>query len=135
VTAGLSRLPHQIPFRATSRIDVLGDDTAEGTFFWSFNDSLALGPPPEVLIVEAMAQTAGAIAFRGSSEPGFLSAIDEARFERPLRGGEKLTLRVKLVAAFGRIFRFEGVALDHETEVARARFYLASGEPDTAQSS
>ena len=86
-----------------------------------------------MLLVEAMAQTAGILAFGESGQQGMLSAIDEARFSRPLEMGDSLELRVTLQASFGRIFRFEGVALDGENEIARARFYLASAEPPESQ--
>ena len=122
----LARLPHQIPFRVTSRIEVVDDEHAEGIFHQSAADALGEGIPIELLVIEAMAQTAGVLAFRGSSEPGFLSAIDEARFDRALFGGDSFRLKVHLVKSFGRIHRFDGVALDGETEFARARFYLAA---------
>ena len=124
--SALRGLPHQIPFRATSRIEVVDDAHAEGIFHQSAADSLGEGIPIEVMVIEAMAQTAGVLAFRGSSEPGFLSAIDEARVDRALWGGASFRLKVRLVKSFGRIHRFDGVALDGETEFARARFYLAA---------
>lgn len=132
MSSPLSGLPHQIPFRATSRIEIVDDDHAEGIFFQSAADSLGSGMPLEVLVIEAMAQTAGVLAFRGSSEPGFLSAIDEARIDRELFGGDSFRLKVRLVKSFGRIHRFDGVALDGETEFARARFYLAAQDDGSA---
>lgn len=132
MSSALAGLPHQIPFRATSRIEVVDDARATGVFHQSAADSLAAGTPVELLVLEAMAQTAGVLAFRGSSEPGFLSAIDEARFDRALFGGETFRLEVRLVKSFGRIHRFDGVALDGETEFARARFYLASQDDGSA---
>jgi hypothetical protein len=128
VTGGLSGLPHQIPFRATSRIEVVDAERATGIFHHSTADALAAGLPLEVMVIEAMAQTAGVLAFRGSSEPGFLSAIDEARVDHALFGGESFRLEVRLVKSFGRIHRFDGVAFDGSVEFARARFYLAAQE-------
>ena len=132
MSSPLSGLPHQIPFRATSRIEVIDAEHAEGIFHQSASDSLGEGLPLEVLVIEAMAQTAGVLAFRDSSEPGFLSAIDEARVDRALFGGESFRLKVRLVKSFGRIHRFDGVALDGETEFARARFYLAAQDDGSA---
>lgn len=130
MTGALSGLPHQIPFRATSRIEVVDDAHAVGIFHHSASDALTHGVPLEVMVIEAMAQTAGVLAFGGSSEPGFLSAIDEARVDRALFGGETFRLEVRLVKSFGRIHRFDGVALDGPTEFARARFYLAAQEAE-----
>ncbi|MGK2857520.1 MAG: hypothetical protein ACSLFQ_09965 [Thermoanaerobaculia bacterium] len=132
MSSPLSGLPHQIPFRATSRIEVVDDEHAEGVFHQSAADSLGEGIPIELLVIEAMAQTAGVLAFRGTSEPGFLSAIDEARFDRALFGGDSFRLKIRLVKSFGGIHRFDGVALDGETEFARARFYLAAQEGESA---
>jgi hypothetical protein len=126
VIGALSGLPHQIPFRATSRIDVVDAEHAVGVFHHTSADSLADGLPLELMVIEAMAQTAGVLAFGGSSEPGFLSAIDEARFDRALFGGESFRLEVRLVRSFGGIHRFDGVAFDGAAEFARARFYLAA---------
>ncbi|MBI2212854.1 MAG: hypothetical protein HYU52_04345 [Acidobacteria bacterium] len=122
----LAGLPHQIPFRATSRIEVVDEERARGVFHQSAADALGRGIPIEIFVIEAMAQTAGVLAFGRSSEPGFLSAIDEARIDRALCGGESFRLEVRLVKSFGRIHRFDGVAFDGVTEFARARFYLAA---------
>jgi hypothetical protein len=126
LTTLLSRIPHQIPFKATSAVRIVDDENAEGLFLCSASDELAAGLSLEVMVIEAMAQTAGALAFRDSAEPGFLSAIDATRFERPVECGDRLDLKVRLVAAFGKIFRFEGVALRDSEEIVRARFVLAS---------
>jgi 3-hydroxymyristoyl/3-hydroxydecanoyl-(acyl carrier protein) dehydratase len=130
VTGGLSGLPHQIPFRATSRIEVVDAERATGVFHHTRSDALAAGMPLEAMVIEAMAQTAGVLAFRGSSEPGFLSAIDEARVDRELLAGDSFRLEVRLVKSFGRIHRFDGVAFDGSVEFARARFYLAAQGPE-----
>lgn len=126
MTGSLAGLPHQIPFRATSRIEVVDAAHATGVFHHTMTDALAGGGVPlEVMVIEAMAQTAGVLAFRDASEPGFLSAIDAARVDRALFGGDSFRLEVRLVKSFGRIHRFDGVALDGTVEFARARFYLA----------
>lgn len=122
----LAGLPHQIPFRLVSGITVIDDETVEAVYAVSGSDALFRNGPSEIAIVEAMAQAGGILSFRGSSTPGFLSGIDDATFDVPLESGDRLTLTVKLVASFGRIFRFEGVAVRDGEEIARARFYLAS---------
>lgn len=130
----LSSLPHQIPFRAASSARVIDDSTIEGWFHPTPNDGLTErgAITLELLLVEAMAQIGGTLAFRASSAPGFLSAIDEARFLEPVALGEALRIEVTLRASLGRIHRLEGKALRGEAEVARARFYLAAGETEEA---
>ena len=123
-------LPHQIPFRLVSSVRVVDDETVEAVYLSSSGDALYRNAASEVAVVEAMAQAGGILSFRGSTTPGFLSGIDEVTFHSPLVVGDRLRLVVRLVASFGRIFRFEGVAERDGEEVARARFYLAAQETE-----
>ena len=124
----LAGLPHQIPFRLVDRVEVVDDEHVNATFLVSANDSLDCGKPSPVLMIEAMAQAAGFLAFQGSSEPGFLSGIEDANFESVPEVGDRVALRISLAGAFGRIFRFEGVAERGGETLATARFYLAAQE-------
>jgi len=111
----------------------VSDKTVEGSFISSPDDALYLGGTiPEILVIEAMAQIAGSLVFGESSAPGFLSAIDEARFEGPLTLGERLELSVTLDAEFGRIYRFRGIAARGGLQFASAKFYLAGAEETAA---
>ncbi len=127
-------LPHQIPFRLVSDITLVDDETVEAVFLASSGDALYRQGPSEAAVVEAMAQAGGILCFRGSSTPGFLSGIDDVNFAGPLAVGDRLDLRVRMVASFGRIFRFEGVAAREGVEIGRARFYLASQDDATGTS-
>jgi len=122
----LGGLPHQIPFRLVSEVRPVDDETVEAIYLSSSGDALYRNAASEVAVVEAMAQAGGILSFRGSSTPGFLSGIDDVTFRSPLQVGDRLRLVVKLVASFGSIFRFEGVAERDGEEIARARFYLAA---------
>lgn len=123
----LSALPHQIPFRAASGLRRIDEKTVEGIWYGSSADALTEGRfPTPLMIVEAMAQIAGALAFGEHGEPAMLSAIDEAVFSGTIVENDALTLRVTLDAGFGGIFRFSGIASRAEAEVVRARFYLAA---------
>lgn len=124
----LGGLPHQIPFRLVDRVEVVDDEHVNATFLVSANDALDQGNPSPVLIVEAMAQAAGFLAFRGSAEPGFLSGIEDTTFESAPEVGDRVALRITLAGAFGRLFRFEGVAERDGERLATARFYLAAQE-------
>lgn len=126
----LAGLPHQIPFRLVSGITVVDESTVEAVYLASSGDALYRNAPSEAAVVEAMAQAGGILAFRGTTTPGFLSGIDDVAFAAPLAAGDRLHLVVRLVASFGRIFRFEGTAERDGLEVARARFYLAAQETE-----
>ncbi|HEV7920899.1 MAG TPA: hypothetical protein VGR02_08935 [Thermoanaerobaculia bacterium] len=122
----LASLPHQIPFRAASAVTGQDETTIEGNFLVTANDPL----PFEIMIVEAMAQFAGGLAFHDSKGHGFLSGVDGCEVVRPVVAGEIVHVTVKMEAAFGGIFRFTGSGAVDGVEVVRGRFYLS--EPPTA---
>lgn len=130
MTSFLAGLPHQFPFRAASAATVVDEKTIEGTFVVTAGDALAEGEPPATMLVEAMAQIAGSLVFTTPGEHGFLSAIDEYSLNDAIGAGDSIALRVTHDASFGRIFRFSGVAYREGLEFARAKFYLASPEPE-----
>ncbi|MFZ2493060.1 MAG: hypothetical protein WA208_16370 [Thermoanaerobaculia bacterium] len=118
----LKTLPHQIPFRAASAVLAEGERTIEGVFSCTANDLL----PPELMVVEAMAQFAGGLAFHQQHGHGYLSGIDRCEVRRAILPGEKVVVRVTLEAEFGGTFRFAGTGSIDGVEVAAGRFYLAS---------
>lgn len=117
----LSSIPHQIPFRAASTGRRIDDKTIEGTFVCTANDAL----PLETMVAEAMAQLAGGLVF-GSGRHGFLTGIDDCRFDRPVAAGDVVTFTVCLEAEFSGTFRFRGTGSIGGLECVRGRFYLAS---------
>ena len=130
MSSWLASLPHQIPFRAASAARQIDQESAEGLYLCSAGYALAEGGGIawEILLVEAMAQVAGMLAFGASSTPGFLSAVDEVRIDEQPQIGDRIVLRVRRTAEFGRIFRFEGVAERDQMQIGRAKFYLAGPE-------
>jgi 3-hydroxymyristoyl/3-hydroxydecanoyl-(acyl carrier protein) dehydratase len=128
----LQRLPHQIPFRAASDVERRTDDTIEGSFLVTANDALGAGAPPvDILLIEAMAQFAGGLAFQEREGHGYLSAIDGCTIDRPIQPGEVVRITVTMEAAFGAIYRFRGAGVVDGVEVVRGRFYLAEPPEDT----
>ena len=100
-----SLLPHRYPFLLIDKIiDVDSDASAIGIKNVTFNEphfgGHFPGDPimPGVLIIEAMAQTAGAICAAANSEGKrklvYFMTIDEAKFRRPVVPGDVLELRV-----------------------------------------
>ena len=71
---------------------------------------------PGVLIIEAMAQTAGALVVHNlppsASQRGvYFMAIDNARFRRPVVPGDTLHLHVNKVRQRGKVWKFEANAM------------------------
>ena len=82
---------------------------------------------PGVLIVEAMAQAAGALVvhspgpYRGKRIVYFMT-IEKARFRKPVTPGDMLRMPVKALQRRGPVWRFEGQAYVGDTLCAEAEF-------------
>jgi len=113
----LKLLPHRYPFLMVDRIvSIDGDNSAVGIKNVSFNEPHFLGHfpvqpvMPGVLIIEAMAQTAGAICIRSVTDQQsplvYFMTIDNAKFRKPVIPGDRLELHVKKLKKRGNIWRF-----------------------------
>lgn len=118
----LELLPHRYPFLLVDKIiEMDGDRSAIGIKNVTINESFFQGHfptfpvMPGVLIIEGMAQTAGALCVNSMDEeyePSlvFFMAIDRARFRRPVVPGDTVQYHMSKVRARGRVWRFKGEA-------------------------
>lgn len=124
-------LPHRYPFLLVDRIvNIDGDSSATGIKNVTVNEPHFQGHFPEhpvmpgVLIVEAMAQTAGAICIRklGSETPAlvYFMTIDNAKFRKPVVPGDRVEINVKKIKQRGNIWRFACEAIVDGGKVAEA---------------
>ena len=136
----LAALPHRYPFLLVDRIrDIDGDRSAVGIKNVTINEPHFQGHfpgrpvMPGVLIIEAMAQTAGAITILGQkgSTPSvvFFMTIDNCKFRKPVVPGDRLELHVNLIKRRGAISRFACTAEVDGTKVAEAELTAMMGEP------
>lgn len=132
----LELLPHRFPFLLVDRVL----DFEEGRFLRavknvSVNEPFS-GPFPlenrfsGVLILEAMAQATGILAFKsvGKLEPGelyYFAGIDEARFKRPVVPGDQMIMEVTFEKTRRGLTRFKGVALVDGKVVCEATMMCA----------
>jgi 3-hydroxymyristoyl/3-hydroxydecanoyl-(acyl carrier protein) dehydratase len=123
----LSALPHQIPFRAASKVIRRDARSIEGTFLWTANEVM----PPEIMLVEAMAQFAGGLVFEGQ---GFLTGIDGCEVNRAIAAGDVVDIHITLDADFGGTFRFSGTASIAGLQCGKGRFYLQESGRDARSS-
>uniref|UniRef100_A0A1A9UKC6 Small ribosomal subunit protein uS2c n=1 Tax=Glossina austeni TaxID=7395 RepID=A0A1A9UKC6_GLOAU len=70
---------------------------------------------PGVLILEAMAQATGILAFKSSGKlsPGelyYFAAVDQARFKKPVQPGDQMILQVTFIKERRGVARFNGIA-------------------------
>ena len=82
---------------------------------------------PGVLIIEAMAQTAGVlIAWSNRDDTDgkhvYFTTLDKVKFRSPARPGDVLHLDVKCIGGKGMLFKFEGIASIDGKTVANANF-------------
>jgi 3-hydroxyacyl-[acyl-carrier-protein] dehydratase len=102
----LSALPHRYPMLMIDRIvDINGDDSAVGIKNVTYNEPIFLGHFPGnpifpgVLIIEGMAQTAGAIVIKHDSTAAsksivMLLGVDSARFRKPAGPGDTIEYHI-----------------------------------------
>lgn len=127
-------LPHRAPFLFVEKLtDIVSGESAVGWKAVSFNEPHFQGHFPSfavmpgVLIVEAMAQTAGALVMHtlGWSTENrlvYFMTIEKARFRRPVRPGEMLRIPVRALRRRGPVWRFAGEAYVGETLCAEAEY-------------
>ncbi len=122
ITRVMKLLPHRYPFLMIDRIDDMdGDNTAIGMKNVTMNEPFFQGHFPDfpvmpgVLIIEGLAQTAGALCVHSlgenySPQVVFFMGIDRAKFRRPVRPGDTLRYHVRKIRSRGRAWRFFGEA-------------------------
>ncbi|MFQ5465657.1 MAG: 3-hydroxyacyl-ACP dehydratase FabZ [Thermodesulfobacteriota bacterium] len=116
----LEILPHRYPFLLVDRIAELEPGRlARGIKNVTINEPFFMGHfpghpiMPGVLLLEAMAQVGGVLAFKSadvSDKLVYFMGIDNARFRRPVVPGDTLELTLEVVKARGRIWKFKGRA-------------------------
>jgi 3-hydroxyacyl-[acyl-carrier-protein] dehydratase len=127
-------LPHRAPFLFVERLsDIVPGESAVGHKAVSFNEPHFQGHFPDlavmpgVLIIEAMAQAAGALVMYTLSASSanhivYFMSIDKARFRRPVTPGDMLRFPVKALQRRGPVWRFEGKAYVDDALCAEAEF-------------
>jgi 3-hydroxyacyl-[acyl-carrier-protein] dehydratase len=127
----LELLPHRYPFLMVDRIlEVDGDKSAVGIKNVTINEQFFVGHfpgrpvMPGVLIIEGLAQTAGAICLyarrAGTPKLVYFMTIDEAKFRKPVLPGDTLQYRVQKIRNRGNVWKFSGEAWVGDNKVAEA---------------
>ena len=139
-------LPHRAPFLFIDRLtDIRLGVGAVGWKAVAMNEPHFMGHfpgyavMPGVLIVEAMAQAAGALVMHelGEKDQGrlvYFMTIERARFRRPVRPGDMLRIPVTVLRQRRPVWRFEGKAYVDDNLCAEAEFsaMIVEGAPGSA---
>jgi 3-hydroxyacyl-[acyl-carrier-protein] dehydratase len=125
-------LPHRYPFLMIDRIiDIDGDESAVGIKNITFNEPIFQGHFPDkpvfpgVLIIEGMAQTAGAIVVAHDSGTGernivLMLTIDKAKFRKPAGPGDQLEYHIRKIQRRRTVGRYQATAIVGGTVIAEA---------------
>ena len=129
----LECLPHRYPFLMIDRIiEIDRDESAIGIKNISYNEPIFQGhfpgKPvfPGVLIIEAMAQTAGAIVIAHDSANGnsksivLMLTIDKAKFRKPAGPGDTIEFHIRKIHRRRTVGRYEARALVDGQLIAEA---------------
>jgi 3-hydroxyacyl-[acyl-carrier-protein] dehydratase len=118
----LQLLPHRFPMLLVDRMyDMNGDESCVGVKNVTINEPFFIGHFPQypvmpgVLIIEGLAQTAGALCVSSLKEDYhaelvYFMGIDRAKFRRPVVPGDQIHYHVRKVRNRGRVWKFFGEA-------------------------
>ena len=130
-------LPHRYPFLLVDRIENLKEgEEIVGIKNVSINEPFFAGHfpgnpiMPGVLIIEAMAQVGGVLAFHSSPKEWagslvYFMGIDKVRFRKPVVPGDQLRLKLTTIRQKQKVFKMRGEAYVGDTLVAEAELMAA----------
>ncbi|MDT8375825.1 MAG: 3-hydroxyacyl-ACP dehydratase FabZ [Mariprofundaceae bacterium] len=117
----ISYLPHRYPFLLVDRVlDFTPEKSIRAIKNVTANEPHFMGHFPDfpvmpgVLIVEAMAQVGGILAFQSAPKDQeflvYFTGIDGVRFRKPVRPGDQLLFELTCLRRRGNMWRFKGEA-------------------------
>lgn len=135
----LQLLPHRYPFLLVDRIEKIDcDNSAVGIKAVTINEPHFQGHfpgrpvMPGVLLIEGMAQTAGAICIlsRGTNSPSvvYFLTIDNCKFRRPVVPGDVVEFHMTKTAKRRNMWWYRGVARVNGEVAAEADLGAMLGE-------
>jgi 3-hydroxyacyl-[acyl-carrier-protein] dehydratase len=124
-------LPHRYPFLLVDRVqDLEPGRRVVGLKNVTFNEPFFQGHFPDrpimpgVLILEAMAQVGGLLAFKSAPPTGrpvvYLTGVDKAKFRKPVQPGDQLRFEVKVLKQRAPFWKMQGKAFVESDLVCEA---------------
>ena len=131
----LNTIPHRYPMLLIDRVlELERDKYSKAIKNVTFNEPFFNGHFPSkpimpgVLIVEAMAQTAGVVVRKtltGDTKLVYFMTIENAKFRVPVIPGDQLELTTTKLRSKANVWKFEGIARVNGQTVAEATFSIA----------
>jgi 3-hydroxyacyl-[acyl-carrier-protein] dehydratase len=135
----IARLPHRFPFLLVDRVlDIKAGESIVALKNVSFNEAHFAGHFPQypvmpgVLIVEALAQAGGVLAWESAQAEEsnvtilYLAGLEDVRFKQPVRPGDQLILKADLKRHKRGLWRFSCVAEVKDSTVAEAEILMVT---------
>jgi 3-hydroxyacyl-[acyl-carrier-protein] dehydratase len=139
IEAIIARLPHRFPFLLVDRVlSVTAGESIVAIKNVTYNEAHFVGHFPQlpvmpgVLVVEALAQASGVLAWESAQaeEQGvtilLLAGLEDVRFKQPVRPGDQLVLKSQLLKHRRSVWRFRCVAEVGELVVAEAEIVMVT---------
>ena len=136
----MALLPHRYPFILVDRIIEMEPEKRivglkNVTINEPFFQGHFAGAPvmPGVLIIEAMGQVGGVLAYASLAKDGkkgliYFMGIDNARFRKPVIPGDQIIMELTVLKKRGNVFRMSGKATVDGTLVTEAELMAMTGE-------
>ena len=134
----LNTLPHRYPFILVDKvISLVPNETITAIKNVTINEEFFVGHFPNypvmpgVLIIEALAQTAGILSFKSMNETAddntlyFFVGIDNCRFKKPVVPGDVLNLDVSIEKVRGGVWKYNAIATVEGNICAQAELMCA----------
>ena len=126
-------IPHREPFLFidTCNIKIPGEYGVSSKIFkeneYFFKGHFPNNPiVPGVIIVEAMAQTAGIVVsynLKDYDEKSVLfMSVSKAKFRKPILPNDKILFEVRFLNKVKNVYKFSGLALKNDTKVSESEF-------------
>jgi len=126
-------IPHRDPFLFVDNCEIITPgEYGKSEKLFSANEYFFKGHFPDnpivpgVIIIEAMAQTAGIVVsykLKEFKEKSVLfMSVNKAKFRKPIRPDEKVSFEVKFINSVRSVYKFEGTCYKGDVKISEAEF-------------